>query len=331
MIKLPEFNDEEWYLEEIIKLFTDGRHSKEKREKELKEKKIKIYEVFEEIGLKEVLAEEEKDPLEQLILIPFSGLKQIYVKIKEKGYDFKEKYKENGKEKERLKEGWQYIYDVYDKLVSHKINVELVHRYGIRSCPYCNENYIFNRNKSAVAQLDHFYPRSVYPIFSVCLYNLVPACSACNNKKEEKEIGISPHDNLCDFSNLKITYMPKSANWLDDEQELEIKFSYSEKDLTFKNEMGKNLKEMKIDVAYRNHTDYLQEILKKAQIYNKENRNNLLLDFPDLFSSDDELLRILFGNYITEQELLKRPLAKLTRDILKGDVGGGKHKRKIIK
>ena len=39
-------------------------------------------------------------------------------------------------------------------------------------------------------------------------------------------------------------------------------------------------------------------------------------DFPDLFSSDEELIRTIFGNYIREEELLKRPLSKLTRDIL---------------
>lgn len=40
-------------------------------------------------------------------------------------------------------------------------------------------------------------------------------------------------------------------------------------------------------------------------------------DLPELFSSDDELIQTIFANYIKEEDLLKRPLSKLTRDLLK--------------
>ena len=40
-------------------------------------------------------------------------------------------------------------------------------------------------------------------------------------------------------------------------------------------------------------------------------------DFPELFSSDEELIQAIFSNYICEEDMLKRPLSKITMDLLK--------------
>lgn len=42
-------------------------------------------------------------------------------------------------------------------------------------CPYCGQGI--------VKTLDHYLPKSKYPVFSVTPYNLVPACSDCNREK----------------------------------------------------------------------------------------------------------------------------------------------------
>lgn len=207
-------------------------------------------------------------------------------------------------------------------MIQKGVNTELVKKYEIKCCPYCNENYIFNRKKSngniyAMAQLDHFYPRDKFPIFSVSLYNLVPSCSACNHIKFINSIGISPHDHKYDFSNMRISYIPQSSEWLDDADKIKIQFKYNDNDEMFNNKMECNLKNMGIKSSYEKHTDYVQEILKKARIYGKEMRTNLLKEFPELFSSDEELLKIIFSNYIETKDLLKRPLSKMTQDLLR--------------
>ena len=78
-----------------------------------------------------------------------------------------------------------------------------------------------------------------------------------------------------------------------------------------------NLDVMGIRRAYDMHKDYVQEILKKAQIYGKGHRENLMRDFPELFSSEEELIQAIFSNYICEEDMLKRPLSKITMDLLK--------------
>ena len=89
-----------------------------------------------------------------------------------------------------------------------KYNVRILKSLGIRSCPYCGCEYIGGRGKKILgAELDHFVNKTDYPFFALCLYNLIPSCSACNNHKrkaDDLEL-ISPFEEKADFdSNIGI-------------------------------------------------------------------------------------------------------------------------------
>lgn len=320
MVQLPEFGDIDWYLDEVKKLFVHGntapRNINNAYERNVESLNHKLEAI---ISVKDFSNYHGRTFLEELVIAPFSDLKKIYEKVNKQWKEIFYKEPEEGKENSspKMKEEWEKLYSAYDKFIDKKLNIKLIEIYGIKCCPYCNENFIFNRNTYAMAQLDHFYPRNKYPIFSMCLYNLVPVCSVCNHIKSDKIIGVSPHDHSYDYSSLRISYVPKSSNWIDNHKEIKIKFLCKEQDEEFAKKIKMNLERMQIEKSYDTHTDYVQEILKKAQIYNEEARNNLRGDFPDLFNSDEELLRVIFGNYIGEKEILNRPLSKLTRDILK--------------
>ena len=62
----------------------------------------------------------------------------------------------------------------------------------INVCPYCNRQYIFtvrdeDRDCITRPEMDHFYPKSIYPFLSINLYNLIPSCHICNHKKSDKD------------------------------------------------------------------------------------------------------------------------------------------------
>ena len=61
----------------------------------------------------------------------------------------------------------------------------------------------------------------------------------------------------------------------------------------------------------------MQEILKKRIIYSRSQIKELYKSYGNLFKDEEELVRIIFGNYINSKDLNKRPLSKLTKDILK--------------
>ena len=60
----------------------------------------------------------------------------------------------------------------------------------------------------------------------------------------------------------------------------------------------------------------MQECIKKAIIFNKEYLQELYRIYPELFESEEEVYRIVFGNYEKEEDYGKRPLSKLTKDII---------------
>lgn len=48
-----------------------------------------------------------------------------------------------------------------------------------KPCPYCGE-------RITVVEIDHFLPKSKYPLLSIYSSNLVPSCVECNKEKKEK-------------------------------------------------------------------------------------------------------------------------------------------------
>lgn len=113
---------------------------------------------------------ESKPPIYQIVY-------NIFV---ENGYDdYLSKVKiEKQKNKQKFKE--EKKYHAY----------KLVENLGIKTCPYCNRSYISfvkNDEKKTRPQLDHFYPKAIYPFLACSFYNLIPSCSACNHMKSDDD------------------------------------------------------------------------------------------------------------------------------------------------
>ena len=70
-------------------------------------------------------------------------------------------------------------------IISSDLRHKLMNSIGIRTCPYCNRNYItrygINGSKST-ADLDHFYQKEQYPLFALSLFNFIPSCPICNSR-----------------------------------------------------------------------------------------------------------------------------------------------------
>lgn len=138
------------------------------------------------------------------------------------------------------------------------MRVRIVINAGLTVCPYCNRDYINCRAENVSgAQLDHFLSKSDFPLFAVCLYNLVPVCGNCNRVKSAQKLTFaSPFDN--------------SIDW-----EKDISFSYSGsslKDLKItinsRGNLDNNINAMRIEEAYQIHGSDVLEIIENAQIYN---------------------------------------------------------------
>lgn len=187
---------------------------------------------------------------------------------------------------------------------------EFVEELQVTVCPYCNRNFVNSTYKRTMCDLDHFYDKETYPILAVSFHNLVPVCHACNHAKASNAISYSPHntkfntDDLLSFD----FYIGGIDYWVDNKQ-IGIEIDCSR-------ELESNVQELKLREVYQIHSDIVQECIKKAIMFNPDYMTDLFNTYNGLFESEEELYRIVFGNYMEESSYWKRPLSKLTKDIL---------------
>ena len=185
------------------------------------------------------------------------------------------------------------------------MNVFLVQNTGLTVCPYCNRDYINSRSEElAGAQLDHFYPRSKYPVFSVCLYNLIPSCWNCNRIKQDKmQKFASPFDEEVDWENsVRFTYIP-----LDVKRKKIVIDSIQP--------VRNNIKTMQIETAYQIHEMEVNELLDKVQMYQETQLEEFNKVLGEVGLTEQDMKTMVFGPEITEENMRKKPLGKMLRDL----------------
>jgi 5-methylcytosine-specific restriction endonuclease McrA len=98
----------------------------------------------------------------------------------------------------------RHCYEVETEPLS-KLKVEILEQQpGVwqATCAYCGINF--------PATVEHYLPKSEFPEYSVCSYNLLPACAECNGIKGSK---------WCDLSGRKLIHfyydpIPEGVRWL---------------------------------------------------------------------------------------------------------------------
>lgn len=233
-------------------------------------------------------------------------------------------------EKRKLRDEIISIFD-YPSFTSYDSGswaYEHAKRIGLNVCPYCNSQYTFTIKTSkgkTRPQFDHFFKKSRYPYFALSFYNLIPSCYACNaNLKGQHEFKPSTHihpfiegveDTLHFRTNIdKVDFLlgKKDFNIVLQKVPLASPIKLSR--------AIRSSKIFHIEEQYRFHKDYTGEIIYKAYLYTDSKINELINNFHGangikLFSSKEEIIEMLFGNYLREEKLHERVLAKLTKNI----------------
>lgn len=185
-----------------------------------------------------------------------------------------------------------------------------VDKLGLKTCPYCNRNYTFvvdEDNGKLRPEIDHFYPKSLYPFLAMSFYNLIPSCQICNHTKSStlKEELENPYD--ITPNSYKFTYIPKNIDFTLVEDD-KYKFDNFEIKITGKKD---NLELFKLNELYEQHKDIVLELLVKKVYYPK----SYIEELERFGFKSDEIYRYLLCNYQKDEDLHKRPLSKLIKDI----------------
>jgi len=204
----------------------------------------------------------------------------------------------------------------YDNWSSRKKygGYKFVKQLNLKTCPYCNRNYTFvveGKNGKLRPEIDHFYPKSKYPFLAMSFYNLIPSCSSCNHTKSDKDSFdlelVNPYD--IEENNVKFSYTPKTIDFLQIKDE---KYDFDNFEINIDG-IYSNIKLFKLEELYVQHKDIVLDLLVKKVTYPESYIQDLSKEFG--FESD-EIYRFIFCNYSTPEEFNKRPLSKLTRDIV---------------
>ncbi|WP_316825527.1 hypothetical protein [Pedobacter miscanthi] len=239
-------------------------------------------------------------------------------------YDQKFSYLKH--DKDFLKKlGKSFFYGDYDRWNAYQLADQL----QVNVCPYCNRQFTFtvgtDLNKIIRPQYDHFINKAKAPYFSLSFYNLIPSCSTCNSglkgdaflsliKYIHPYVDDTADDVLFSLDTKDIGFLNGKASSYSITVEKSIISTANDDQV---NKTFETYKMFKVIEIYQKHKDYVDEVIKKSRIYSDANIRLIYNQYKGtLFNDFNEAKRMLYSNYLLSEELEKRPLSKLTRDIV---------------
>ena len=206
----------------------------------------------------------------------------------------------------------------YKKYIGSKNKVRkmIVDSIGIEVCPYCNRNFIdsfnLNRKSYVTCDIDHFYPKSIFPLFALSLYNYVPSCKICNQSFKsdvvDNEIIYPYYEEYGDdgLFSLNINFNKKRDD-----------FEYEVKVLSNNKKIINSKKIFKIEEIYNNHKFLINDIVNKSKYFTDDYIKKIIEDYLNLGIniSFEELKAAIYCYPLDKREELNMPLSKFRKEV----------------
>jgi len=210
-----------------------------------------------------------------------------------------------------------------------KWGVELLKDLDITVCPFCNREYIFKFEDTVqdkariIASFDHYYDKDTYPFLAVSFFNLIPSCHICNSKfKHTKNFYYDKHlhpyeddfNKKAKFSHFFTTVDNETKHCsIFSEERISLDLKPIDKD---DKKTQNTINTFRLNDIYQNHKDIVLELVQKREIYSDSYIDDLLNQYEGtLFKNREDLLRLITCGYVNDEDLHKRPLSKLIKDI----------------
>lgn len=255
--------------------------------------------------------------LHDIIFEPLDTLKKRYTWI----YEYLIECKNGDKSNIHLK--FILKYSFLDGL-----RAELVKRMNVKVCPYCNQAYVYtvdctDGKQRNLCDLDHVLPKSKYSLFALSLWNLVPSCKSCNQtfkRTNAKEILSPVEDGFGDDCIFKIEFYNSIEAMLGNSDEFDILWDTSyAKNQAKKVKMEENIALFQLNKLYAAHKQEIKLILKKKAKFSGKTYLQSIHDMTNTTNTinvDEDMYKLLFGDYLTEDNYTMLIHAKMKHDIL---------------
>lgn len=196
---------------------------------------------------------------------------------------------------------------------------ELCKKLDIRVCPYCNRNEIVTVISSTGKyicrpELDHYRPQTLFPIFAVSFYNLIPSCKSCNSSikgGEYLDITKYYHPYVDGIEKNMFTYRPLSVEAFEgnpDAVEVVIKSNLDSK-------YDNTIKKFKLQEVYKKYNKVVAKMLYKRQKNSISTIEEIQSSLNSIGESNQNIIDYLFDVCRTD-DIIDTPLGKMKRDIV---------------
>lgn len=214
----------------------------------------------------------------------------------------------------------------YDWLTdSIKSQLRLI--YNLDVCPYCNRefvtHYVDKGRMRVVADLDHIFIKSLFPLFSLNIYNLVPVCRTCNTFIKGNRMLEVWHpfvEGFNDSARFTIDNLTHPDVLAGNSNEFEIVLRpIEEQDASLRELSERTIYFYKFNELYDMHKNYVQEIIFRFYHIYTKNMMGEIVEISKLnnIQLDEDAIRLLYGFSLSGLgDINKHLLGKLTVDVV---------------
>jgi len=228
-----------------------------------------------------------------------------------------------------------FVHKIIDYEGMHKhVAYTIAKQLQVDCCPYCNRvptQTIFDAEDNELIRpaFDHFFSHKRYPFLGLSFFNLVPSCYYCNSSlKSDKEMKWHTHLNPfvegysrdCVFKATFKNFLPDISN--PENFEIRLDPTIPSTNSKYRKIFGNNDEEgnnnlFKLQHVYAMHRDVVGELWLKAQRYSKGHKKALFAAFDLAPGQEERFYRFYFGNFRNEEDFNRRPLSKLSHDVVR--------------
>lgn len=204
--------------------------------------------------------------------------------------------------------------------LNNNVRCELVSRMKVNVCPYCNRTYIqpiiIDNKKRYTGDVDHFLPQSIFQLYSLSLWNLVPACKLCNQTFKGKRLTPMLNPIEAGFENdcfLSIEYHDLNSI-LGNNDNFDISWHIDSFVSEEQKEMiENNIKMFHLNEVYQYHKEDVRMILKRRHLLSSEKYISEVKKLVDI----DDVEMVLMGTSMKPERFKDEVLAKMKYDAVK--------------
>ncbi|MDE5830450.1 MAG: hypothetical protein K2H53_01895 [Clostridia bacterium] len=184
-------------------------------------------------------------------------------------------------------------------------------------CPYCGRQYITSWQEKSTASCDHYYPKELYPLLSINMYNLVPSCYICNsvlkgeNVKKESDLHLYPYQDASEILKFKVKIEDVESLYNISKEANSIELIISQEDDELKTlRAEKSLELFKLQEVYQYHAE---DAFKLRKALKEESSEAYQKIFSENYKQLENLSEYAFS--YRQKDMSEEPLVKLKRDI----------------